>query len=104
MTDISKATPRPWFRTDGDIWVDTREQVCCGRGYQECCGEPDVIGGKELIAQTGSEDAALIVTAVNAYEPMLEALKAARACYGTEHGETLDAINAAIALAEKGGK
>lgn len=57
------ATPGPWEATDGVVWIDTREQVCCGRGYQECCGEPDVIGGQEKVADTNAPNAAYIAAA-----------------------------------------
>jgi len=71
MTDTAElrklaeaATPGPWEATDGVVWIDTREQVCCGlccgRGYQECCGEPDVIGGQEKVADANAPDAAFI--------------------------------------------
>jgi hypothetical protein len=26
----AKATPGRWETTGSDIWIDTREQVCCG--------------------------------------------------------------------------
>lgn len=57
------AMPGPWEATDGVVWIDTREQVCCGRGYQECCGEPDVIGGQEKVADTNAPNAAYIAAA-----------------------------------------
>jgi hypothetical protein len=59
----AKATSGPWFDTEGAVWIDTREQVCCGRGTDQCCGEPDVIGGQELVAQCGQTDAAYIAAA-----------------------------------------
>jgi hypothetical protein len=76
---MAEHTPTPWERTDGEIWVDTREQVCCGRGYDQCCGEPDIRGGQELIAQSNPADAAFIVESVNAYEPMKVELESLRA-------------------------
>lgn len=68
MTDLveeisklaEKATSGPWFATGGDICIDTREQVCCGRGVNECCGEPDIRGGQELIGNAGEVDCAYI--------------------------------------------
>ena len=58
-----KATGTKWESTDGVVWIDTRKQVCCGRGQYECCGEPDVIGGQEKIAEASIEDAAFIALA-----------------------------------------
>lgn len=74
------ATPGPWEATDGVVWIDTREQVCCGRGYQECCGEPDVIGGQEKVADTNASDAAFIAAAnPTAVLALLDELTALRA-------------------------
>ena len=77
-----KATPGPWFNDGGNIWIDTREQVCCGRGYQECCGNPDIKGGQEQIGGMSENDAAFIALARNRlpdlladYERMREALE-----------------------------
>ena len=58
-----KATPGPWEATDGVVWIDTREQVCCGRSYTECCGQYDIKGGQEKIADSGETDAAYIAAA-----------------------------------------
>ncbi len=66
----TKWTPGPWFYTGQHIWYDSRELVCCGRGHGECCGEPDVKGGQELIAQTGENNAALISAAPELYEAL----------------------------------
>lgn len=61
---LEKATPGPWESTDGDVWIDTRECVCCGRGsIHGCCGEPDVSGGQELLAQSNPTDADFIAHA-----------------------------------------
>lgn len=65
MTDIFKdATPRPWSAADkGD--------------YEDFDGTGIVILGDDrriAVVQGVEANAALIVTAVNAYEPMLEAL------------------------------
>lgn len=72
---MAEHTPTPWEHTEGDIWVDTREQVCCGRGYNECCGEPDVRGGQDLIAQSNPVDAAFIIKAVNNYDALVKTLE-----------------------------
>ena len=58
-----KATPGPWFNEGNTIWIDAREQVCCGRGGQECCGSPDIIGGQEQIGEAGTADAHFIALA-----------------------------------------
>jgi hypothetical protein len=106
-------TPIPWEHTGGDIWVDTREQVCCGRGYDSCCGEPDVRGGQDLIAQSNPIDAAFIVRAVNSHEALVRALRAARGqvvlfggepnpnepYHDTIHAAVMAEIDAALALA-----
>lgn len=55
-----KATQGYWVAIDGAVCIDTTEQVCCGRGYTECCGEPDVKGGLEHIADSSPDDAAFI--------------------------------------------
>lgn len=57
------ATPGPWEQTDGNIWIDTREMVCCGRGYYGCCGDPDILGGQEIFAQSNPTDANFIAHA-----------------------------------------
>lgn len=74
--DAPKHTVTPWECDGGDIWVDARQQVCCGRGYSECCGEPDVIGGQELVATASPENAAFIVRAVNSHDDLVKALEA----------------------------
>jgi hypothetical protein len=66
-----KATPGTWESTGNDIWIDTREQVCCGnpRGgdapWDEpvCCGEPDIVGGQEQVGSAGTDDAKFIAAA-----------------------------------------
>ena len=58
-----KATLGPWFNEGNTIWIDAREQVCCGRGGQECCGYPDIIGGQEQIGEAGTADAHFIALA-----------------------------------------
>lgn len=60
---MEKATPGPWFNEGNTIWIDAREQVCCGRGGQECCGSPDIIGGQEQIGEAGTADAHFIALA-----------------------------------------
>jgi len=71
-------TPTPWFQTGGVIWIDGRYLECCGRGHQECCGDPDVAGGQEQIAQAGEGDAAFIVQAVNNFDTLIEVLEDCR--------------------------
>ena len=66
-------TPGPWEYEGTVVWIDTREQVCCGRGINECCGNPDVRGGQEQIGEFGNEDDARLAAAA---PEMLEALKA----------------------------
>lgn len=40
----------PWNHDGQHVFEDTREQVCCGRGNFECCGEPEIEGGIVEIA------------------------------------------------------
>lgn len=58
-----KATPGPWFNDGGIIWYDSREQVCCGKGYQECCGQPDIKGGQEQLGEASEKNAEFIALA-----------------------------------------
>ncbi len=115
--DISKATQRPWGvyeDEDGTIlavrkWLDTGKS-------KTICVKPEGVSFEEW-----HHDAALIVTAVNSYEQMLQALKAglqlisresgfgtASRMEGTEFYGDAFAFEAlathAISLAEKGGK
>ena len=46
----------PWGSDGRHIFADTREQVCCGRGRDECCGEPDVEGSIIAIATVESSE------------------------------------------------
>ena len=42
MSDAPKFGP--WGHDGQHVFEDTRQQVCCGRGHNECCGSPDVEG------------------------------------------------------------
>lgn len=73
--DVVEHSPTPWEYTGGDIWIDTRSLVCCGDGrHGQCCGNPDVEGGQELVAQTSEVNAAFIVKAVNNHERLVATL------------------------------
>ena len=66
MTDIpSGYTPGPWLHKNGEVFIDTRQQVCCGHGTVsgECCGNPDVTGDYYKIADTSPQNGPLIALA-----------------------------------------
>ncbi len=92
--DISKATPRPWVTFEGGS-SGTQEIIfgICEEGKSigailgaetavALCAIGDDDGYYEDASQL-KHDFALIVTAVNSYEPMLQALNAARDCIST---------------------
>lgn len=61
-------TPGPWDHDGQNVFTDTRQLVCCGRGRNECCGDPDVDGALERIAQVENPaDADLFVDAGKAF-------------------------------------
>lgn len=62
-----KHTPGPWFHEGTHVFVDSRYQVCCGRWYNECCGNPDIAGDYGPIADTSERDAPLISAAPDLY-------------------------------------
>ena len=65
---MGEHAPGPWFaEDDGTVWFDGREQVCCGKGYSECCGNPDIIGGQEVVVNASPKDARLIAAAPEMY-------------------------------------
>lgn len=71
MDEGTRFTPGPWESEGRVVWIDTREQVCCGRGTYECCGIPDVRGGQEQIGEFGTEaDATLAAAAPDMYEAL----------------------------------
>jgi len=81
-------TPGPWEYTGGDVWVDGRELVCCGRRQDECCGEPDVRAGQDLIAQTSEQNAPLIAAApelAEALQRIVAAIDASEESIGSLH-------------------
>jgi len=70
MTDASRlralaeaATPGRWDHDAGNVVLDDRYQVCCGRGTMECCGDPEIAGNVHLLAETSPHDAAYIAAA-----------------------------------------
>ena len=65
-------TPGPWLSSGREVFVDTRYQVCCGRGsVHGCCGEPDVAGDYFVVATTDEANAHLIAAAPDMYEAAL---------------------------------
>lgn len=81
---LAKATPGPWDRTDGDIWVVVAgAMVCCNQpvagrfGEAECCGQPINEPAQDLIANSSPDTAALIVAAFNALPALLHIARAA---------------------------
>lgn len=92
----NKHTPGPWLCDGGVIYVDTRTQVCCGRGsVHGCCGEPDVEGDYFKVADCGEHDARLIAAAPDMYEALKWAATVIRP--GSDLREAMDA---ALAKAE----
>jgi len=64
MNDKQSHTPGPWFFDEhGNVFIDTREQVCCGKGREECCGDPDIIGDYDRIAETSPQNAPIVAAA-----------------------------------------
>jgi hypothetical protein len=50
-----KWTKGPWEVEGIHVFVDDRILVCCGRGQNECCGDPDIEGDRHLIATVENE-------------------------------------------------
>lgn len=58
---LDGVTDGPWLEDGRHVFIDTREQVCCGRGVEvgcpeggsmlECCGNPDFEGDYFAIAE-----------------------------------------------------
>lgn len=59
--------PGTWFYEGTRVYVDDRHQICCGRGFRECCGSPDVAGEYGPIADTSEANAPLISAAPDLY-------------------------------------
>ena len=62
----SKGAPGPWQVEQLSVTADTRAQVCCGRAYMECCGEP-AIDGEEFypVCSATGETLADFIAAAN---------------------------------------
>lgn len=62
----SKVAPGPWQVDQLSVTADTRAQVCCGRAYMECCGEP-AIDGEEFdpVCSATSETLADFIASAN---------------------------------------
>ena len=57
-----------WYAESDGIVSDTRVQVCCGRGIQECCLNPDAAGEAKMLLRLKEgteEDLAYIAAACN---------------------------------------
>ena len=59
------ATPGPWESDHDAVIADTREQVCCGKGYHSCCGQPEVIGECVAIAERAKDNDATYIAAAS---------------------------------------
>lgn len=120
MSDL-QITPGDYSYHDGAVFIDTRQQVCCGNPQgQECCGDPAVEGDVEMFLEASDGDGIAIasalnvarqegITASNLLDQRNDLLRSARALVAliehpsVEHDETcpqIVAMKAVIAKAE----
>lgn len=86
-----KATPGPWSVDKGHVFVDHREQVCCGNprvgdapwDEPQCCGYPNVEGEYFQVAETAESTAPYIAAA--SPEVILALVRAVRALIQAEN-------------------
>lgn len=102
--------PAPVTASGGSVGYHGYE-VCCGHprdcgDHQECCGQPDYPDAHE-VATTSETYAPLIARAINAYEPMLKALRSAEGYLlnakidlqtGTKKATTLNTIEGGLKM------
>lgn len=79
---LAGTTPGPWQADGTSVFVDTRRQVCCGKGQYECCGEPDIEGDYGPIADAHPANARLITAAPDLARQCLAALDRVEALEG----------------------
>lgn len=61
-----KITKGHFEYNDGQVFVDTREWVCCGQGtINGCCGIPDVDGSVEPFCDANEHDGPVIAETFN---------------------------------------
>jgi hypothetical protein len=89
-------TPGPWFAEGDFVYGVEYAQLCCGRGYHSCCGEPEVAESRFQIAQCAPDNAPLIAAAPEMYEALKGLL------VGREHvgSPALELARAALSRAE----
>jgi hypothetical protein len=88
----------PYYAEGSAVVVDSREQVCCGRGvYGECCGEPELVGDYYEVAECAPELAKLFSAAPDLLDAC-EQLLARATIYDDPH--LLEQARAAIAKAK----
>ena len=94
MNEATKHTPGPWHSDGVVVWIDTREQACCGRGHYECCGNPDTTGGQEKIGEMGTDANARLASSApdlaEALEPFSRALDDFRSYLTDEEWDSID--------------
>lgn len=73
MKDFSKATPRPWIIVDGFIYQDSQEHEGIGQLHFCYVKDDNSLGYSDC--DNAGPNAELIVTAVNNFERMKEALE-----------------------------
>lgn len=101
---MAQHTPGPWFHEGTHVYVDSRHQVCCGRGGHECCGNPDVAGDYGPIADTSEKDAPLIAAAPDLYAALLRIVESVAKCQSGDVCQTSDFDDARAALAKARGE
>ena len=102
--DETKHTPGPWFHHGSHVFVDSRYQVCCGRGKHECCGEPDVAGDYGPIADTSENNAPLIAAAPDLYAALARMVDSVARSTSGDVCQTSDLEDARAALAKARGE
>lgn len=61
-------TPGPWEHEGDTVFVTEYMQLCCGRGYHSCCGDPEIEVEQRQIAQCAPANARLIAAAPTMYD------------------------------------
>lgn len=95
----AKATPGDWVDNVGAVVADGRYQACCGRGSNECCGNPEVFGDVSDVAdRCSAEDAAFISEAKNSFPRLLATIRALQERVDKAEAERDDAKDELSAL------